>query len=96
MHNRHYLPPPAQPDFPSLLVDTQAQALARVQAGLQQIDKAIQRVNGMIVDNRLRLRPIHAPEVSMLYGETLRVVFCHELAEHQLRRAVDAPDRIAA
>lgn len=29
-------------------------------------------------------------------SETLRVVFCHELAEHQLRRAVDVPDRIAA
>lgn len=73
MTNRHYLPSPAQPDFPDLLTDAQAQAFARVQIGLQQISKAIQRVNGMIVDNRLRLRPMLAPEVGMVYGETLRI-----------------------
>ena len=77
MTNRHYLPSPAQPDFPDLLTDAQAQAFARVQIGLQQINKAIQRVNGMIVDNRLRLRPMLVPEVGMVYGETLRMASMH-------------------
>lgn len=96
MTNRQYLPLPAQPDFPDLLTDTQAQALARVQAGLQQINKAIQRVNSVIVDNRLRLHLILAPEINAVYGETLRTAFCHELAEHKLRRVADAPERMAA
>lgn len=92
----HHFPSPAQPDFPGLLADTQAQALARVQAGLQQIHKAIQRVNGMIIDNKLRLRPILSPEVGMVYGETERMALIHELAEQQLRRACNAPERMAA
>jgi len=96
MTSRHYLPSPAQPDFPDLLTDTQAQAFARVQIGLQQISKAIQRVNGMIVDNRLRLRPMLVPEVGMVYGETLRMASMHELAEKQLRRACNAPEGMAA
>ena len=77
MTTRHYLPTPAQPDFPDLLPEAQAQAFARVQIGLQQINKAIQRVNGMIVDNRLRLRPMLVPEVGMVYGETLRMASMH-------------------
>lgn len=96
MTNRHHLPPPTQPDFPDLLTDNQAQALARVQIGLQQINKAIQRINGMIVDNRLRLRPMLTPEVGMVYGETLRMASMHESAEKQLRRACNAPERMAA
>ncbi|HEU0234311.1 MAG TPA: hypothetical protein VFQ94_04185 [Gallionella sp.] len=96
MTNRHYLPSPAQPDFPGLLTDTQAQTLSRVQAGLQQIHKAIQRVNGLIVDGKLRLRTIGAHDVGMVYGETERMAFMHELAEQQLRRAWNAPERMAA
>lgn len=90
------LPPPTQPDFPGLLTDTQAQALELVQAGLQQVHKAIQRLNGMIIDNKLRLRPILSPEVGMVYGETQRMAAMHELAEQQLRRACNAPERLAA
>jgi hypothetical protein len=90
------LPPPAQPDFPDLLTDTQAQTLSRVQAGLQQIHKAIQRVNGLIVDGKLRLRTVAAHDVGMVYGETERMAFMHELAEQQLRRACNAPERMAA
>lgn len=96
MTNRQNLLLPAQPDFPDLLTDTQAQALARVQAGLLQINKAIQRINGMIVDSRLRLRPMLTPEVGMVYGETLRMASMHESAEQQLRRACNAPERMAA
>lgn len=96
MTNRQNLPLPAQPDFPGLLTDTQAQALARVQAGLQQINKAIQRINGMIMDNKLRLHPLRSPEVGMVYGETLFMASMHELAEQQLRRACNAPERMAA
>lgn len=93
--SRH-LPPPAQPDFPGLLTDTQAQTLSRVQAGLQQINKAIQRVNGLIVDGKLRLRTVAAHDVGMVYGETLFMASMHELAEQQLRRACNAPERMAA
>lgn len=96
MTNRLYLPQPAQPDFPDLLTDTQAQALARVQVGLQQVNKAIQRINGMILDNKLRLHPILSPEVGMVYGETLCMALMHELAEQQLRRACNAPERLVA
>lgn len=92
----HHFPSPAQPDFLDLLADTQAQALARVQAGLQQINKAIQRVNSMIVDHKLRLRPILSPEVGMVFGETQRMALMHELAEQQLRRACNAPEGLAA
>lgn len=90
------LQPPAQPDFPSLLTDTQTQALARVQAGLLQAHKAIQRINGLIVDNKLRLRTIAAHEVGIVYGETLFTASMHELAEKQLRRACNAPEGMAA
>lgn len=95
MPNRH-LPPPAQPDFPALLTDTQAQALARVQAGLLQAYRAIQRINGLIVDNKLRLHTITAYEFGLVYGETEQMCFMHELAEQQLRRACNAPEGIAA
>lgn len=96
MPNRQCLPLPTQPDFPDLLSDTQAQALERVQAGLQQVNKAIQRLNSMIIDNKLRLHPILSPEVGLVYGETLFMASMHELAEQQLRRACNAPDRLAA
>lgn len=96
MTNRHNLQIPAQPDFPDLLTDTQAQALARVQAGLQQIHKAIQRVNGLIVDDKLPLRTIAAHEVGVVYGETLFMASMHELAEQRLRSVCNAPERMAA
>lgn len=96
MPNRQYLPSPAQPDFPDLLADTQAQALARIQAGLLQAHRAIQRINGLIMDNRLRLRPLLTPEIGTVFGETERMAFMHELAEQQLRRTCDAPERMAA
>lgn len=95
MTNRH-LPPPAQPDFPDLLTDTQAQALARVQAGLLQAHRAIQRINGLIVDNKLRLHTITAHELGLVYGKTEEMCFMHELAEKQLRRACNAPEGMAA
>ena len=96
MPNRRNLPSPSQPDFPALLTDTQAQALARVQAGLLQAHRAIQRINGLIVDNKLRLRTIAAHELGLVYGETEEMCCLHELAEKQLRRACNAPLGLAA
>lgn len=82
--------------FPGLLDDHQAQALARVQAGLIQAYKAIQRINGLIVDNKLRLRTISAYEFGLVYGASEQMAFTHELAEKQLRRSCNAPERMAA
>lgn len=94
--NRRHLPPPAQPDFPALLTDTQAQAVAQVQVALLQTHTAIQRINGLIVDNKLRLRTIAAYELGLVYGEAEHIGCMHELAEKQLRRACNAPLGMAA
>lgn len=82
--------------FPGLLEDTQAQALARVQAGLVQAHRSIQRINGLIVENKLPLRTINAYEIGTVYGASEQMAFTHELAEKQLRRSCNAPERIAA
>lgn len=84
------------PYFPGLLEDTQAQALARVQAGLVQAHRAIQRINGLIVENKLLLRTINAYEIGMVYGASEQMAFTHELAEKQLRRSCNAPEKMAA
>ncbi len=89
-------PIPQHPYFPGLLDDAQAQALARVQAGLIQAYKAIQRINGLIVDNNLNLRTISAYEFGLVYGASEHMAFTHELAEKQLRLACNAPVRMAA
>jgi len=93
MNNRQT---PEHSYFPGLLEDTQAEALARVQAGLVQVHKAIQRINGMIVDNKLSLRTINAYELGLTYGASEHMAFTHELAEKQLRRECNAPDRMPA
>lgn len=87
---------PQHPYFPGLLDDTQTQALARVQAGLIQAYKAIQRINALIVDNKLNLRTISAYEFGLVYGASEHMVFSHELAEKQLRLACNAPERMKA
>ncbi len=87
---------PEHPYFPGLLEDTQAEALARVQAGLIQAYKAIQRINGLIVDNKLGLRTISAYEFGLVYGASEQMAFTHEMAEKQLRLACNAPVRMAA
>ena len=91
-----YLPPHAQPDFPGLLTDSQAQTLAQVQKGMLAVNRAILRLNGLIINGNLRLTLVSAPSVGSVYGETLRMVFEHELAESKLRRSADAPERMAA
>lgn len=80
------------PYFPGLLEDTQAEALSRVQTGLMQVHKAIQRINGLIVDNKLCLRTINAYELGFAYGASEQMASTHELAEKQLRRVCNAPD----
>lgn len=85
-----------RPYFSGLLEDTQAQALARIQAGLIQAHKAIQHINGLIVDNKLPLRTINAYEIGTVYGASEQMAFTHEMAEKQLRRSCNAPERVSA
>lgn len=89
-------PTPAQPAFPDLLLDAQEHALARIQAGILQAHNVIQRVNALIIENKLRLKTISAPELGMVYGETENMASMHMSAEKQLRRSCNAPERIAA
>jgi len=84
------------PYFPGLLEDTQAYALSRIQAGLEQAHKTIQRVNGLIIENKLPLRTINAYEIGIVYGASEQMAFTHELAENQLRRSCNAPERTIA
>lgn len=94
---KNYLPPHAQPDFPGLLTDSQEQALATVQKGLQHVTKALQRINGIILDNKLRMRPVAAyPSVGMAYSEVDRLAFEHDLAYSKLRQSCNAPEGMAA
>lgn len=83
-------------NFSGLLEAPQAQALARIQTGLIQIHKEIQRINGMIVDNQLALRTINAYEIGTVYGASEQMAFTHEMSEKQLRRSYNAPDKGAA
>lgn len=84
------------PYFPGLLQDTQAQALEQIQAGLLHANRAIQRVNGLIVDNKLHLRTINAYEIGIVFGASEQMAFTHEIAEKQLRRSCNAPEKVAA
>jgi hypothetical protein len=66
-----------------------------VQSGLIQAYKAIQRINGLIVDNKLPLRTINAYEFGIVYGASEQMAFTHELAEKQMRRSCNAPESVA-
>lgn len=85
-----------QPLFPTLLTDAQQAALARVQSGLIKLNHAVQRINGIIVDAGLNLRTVQTHDVGVVYGESLRLAFDHELGETKLRRAANAPERKTA
>jgi len=83
-------------NFPHLLDDTQEHALSETQRDLLRLDRFIKNINRKIIDYKLKLPTVRAPEVGNVFGETQRMVFNHELAKQQLRRAAGAPDRKSA
>lgn len=86
----------AQPDFPDLLTDIQAQALEAVLQRLVKINAAIQRLNSTIVETGLNLPTVRGHNIGAVFGEAERLQFNHELAYLKLRRVVDAPEQVAA
>ena len=83
--------------FSGLLNDEQLAAVASVQKGVRKMAEFAQRINTMIVENKLAIKPL--PTVQYEAGRVLHeideVLFDNDSAMNQLRRAAGA-ERLAA
>lgn len=74
-----------------ILANKQAEGLARYQSACTKIHEAILRANALNHDNELKLPPIRTESLGHAYGESLRLGFDADLAEHKLRIMANVP-----
>lgn len=85
--------------FPGLLSDQQIQALITSQKGIQRIAQISQRLNTIIVEQDLKIRPLalSAHEAGRFWHEIDGLLFAHDLAMAKLRQQANAEqEKLAA
>lgn len=88
-----------QPFYPELLTDAQLHAVANMQKGVQKLAELAQRLNTMIIDHKLPIKPmpVVGQEAGRVSYELEGVLFNHDLDMAKLRKAAGAsPERLAA